>query len=340
MVTEKSFWETLATWVKKKVVLGIIIIIVVVILAIVIPPLVLPPAESTDFIKKIVETIIFGSSLGTVLALISIGYSLVYGVGKIINLSHGMYYFLTGYLIFSFSVYGPVPYPYAIILSLIIITVIGACTYLFLIKPFHGKEIMVMIITFSLGFLIQQIILLVELLIPGYTFLSLDRFIPGSYIIFGAQFTFYRLFIMIVSVLTIATLLIFIKKTRYGKAIRAVSQDQDAAKLMGINYNGVLLFTVTISAFLAGFAAFLYVPEEPLSMTTGWNFLLLSMSVVILGGMGSISGTLIGAFILAFSKYLCQYFISEPLAGVFHLFVIIVMLVIRPYGILGKKEKI
>ena len=327
---------------KNKIILGIIIIVIVAIIAIMIPlfMFVFPPEMSHDITKSLIETLIFGSSLGTVLALISIGYSLVYGVGKIINLSHGMFYFLTGYLIFSFSVYGPIPYPFAIVLSLIIITVIGACTYIFLIKPFHGKEIMVMIITFSLGFLIQQIVLLVELLIPGYTFLKLDQFISGYIDIFGAQFTFYRLFIMITSISIIAILLIFIKKTRYGKAIRAVSQDPDAAKLMGINFNGILLFTVTISAFLAGFAAFLYVPEEPLSMTTGWNFLLLSMSVVILGGMGSISGTLIGAFILSYSRYICEYFISEPLAGVFHLFVIIIMLVIRPYGILGKKEKI
>lgn len=335
---------------KNKAILGIIIIIAIAIPAILIPiifPAILYPnlyillnMVGVDVLKNLIETLIFGSSLGTILALISIGYSLVYGVGKIINLSHGMFYFLTGYLIFSFSVYGPVPYVYAIILSLVIITVIGASTYRFLIKPFHGNEIMVMIITFSLGFLIQQIILLVELLIPGYTFLSLDQFIGGSIDIFGAQFSFYRIFIMITSISIIALLLIFIKKTRYGKAIRAVSQDRDAAKLMGINYDGVLLFTVTLSAFLAGFAAFLYVPEEPLSMGTGWNFLLLSMSVVILGGMGSIPGTLIGAFILSYSKYLCQYFISESLAGVFHFFIIIVMLVIRPYGILGKKEKI
>lgn len=326
---------------KNKIILGIIIIIVaIVIIMIPLFMFVFPTDVSADIIRSLVEVLIFGSSLGTILALISIGYSLVYGVGKIINLSHGMFYFLTGYLIFSFSEYGPLPYVWGIILSLVIITVIGACTYIFLIKPFHGKEIMVMIITFSLGFLIQQIVVLVELLVPGYTFLSLDQFIGGGIDIFGAQLSYYRIFIMLVSIATIALLLIFIKKTRYGKAIRAVSQDQDAAKLMGINFNGVLLFTVTISAFLAGFAAFLYVPEEPLSMGTGWNFLLLSMSVVILGGMGSISGTLIGAFILSYSKYICQYFISEPLAGVFHLFVIIVMLVIRPYGILGKKEKL
>lgn len=329
---------------KKKIILGIIIVITIPAILIplnlfVFPDIIKSLVDFANIRKSLIETLIFGSSLGTILALISIGYSLVYGVGKIINLSHGMFYFLTGYLIFSFSVYGPVPYPYAIILSLVIITIIGASTYLFLIKPFHGNEIMVMIITFSLAFLIQQIIMLVELLIPGYTFLSLDQFIGGSIDIFGAQFSFYRLFITITSISVIVLLLIFIKKTRYGKAIRAVSQDRDAAKLMGINYNGVLLFTVTISAFLAGFAAFLYVPEEPLSMTTGWNFLLLSMSVVILGGMGSIPGTLIGAFILSYSKYLCQYFISESLAGVFHLFVIIIMLVIRPYGILGKKEK-
>ena len=119
---------------------------------------------------------------------------------------------------------------------------------------------------------------------------------------------------------------------------------QDAANLMGINLDGVLLFTTILAAFLAGVAAFLYVPLESMHMGSGWDILLLSMSVVILGGMGSILGTVLGAFVLSFSVKFCEFFINPlvgfPLDSIFHLIIIILMLMIRPRGILGKKERI
>ncbi|MFW9821558.1 MAG: branched-chain amino acid ABC transporter permease [Candidatus Thorarchaeota archaeon] len=291
--------------------------------------------------------VISGTSLALVLSLISLGYALVYGVGKVINLSHGMFYFLAGYLVFVFTEYMGLALPLGITLSLVIITGIGSITYLALIKPFHESEVMVLIATFALGYFIFNLVLLTENIvnlnvIPG--FIYLQQFIPGAINLFGVQFTFYRMFVMIMSVVVIIAVILFIRYSRFGKAVRAVSQDQDAARLMGINLDGVLLFTVTLAAFLAGVAAFLYVPLEPMDMATGWDILLLSMSVVILGGMGSIPGTVIGAFILSFSVRFCEAFLN-PLVGfqistVIHLIVIIIMLMIRPQGILGKKEKI
>ena len=304
------------------------------------------PAE---IFTNLLEILIFGTSLASILSLISLGYSLVYGVGKIINLTHGMFYFLTGYLIFAFTQYLGLTLFVGAILSLIIITVIGMLTYLTLIKPFHESEIMVLIATFALGYLIFNFVLLLENLllknvIPGLVFLP--QFIPGKITIPGseAQFTYYNLFVMLTSFAIITLVYLFIRYSRFGKAVRAVSQDQDAAKLMGINIDGVLIFAVTLSAFLAGVAAFLYVPLEPMHMGSGWDILLLSMSVVILGGMGSILGTLIGAFVLSFSVKFCEYFINPlvgfPLDSIFHLIIIILMLIIRPRGILGKKEKV
>ncbi|MFX1456521.1 MAG: branched-chain amino acid ABC transporter permease [Promethearchaeota archaeon] len=293
------------------------------------------------------DIIISGTSLALVLSLISLGYALVYGVGKVINLSHGMFYFLAGYLVFAFTRYMGLALPLGITLSLVIITGIGSISYLALIKPFQENEVMVLIATFALGYFIFNLVLLTENIvnlnvIPGLVIL--DGFIPGYFILFGVRFTYYRLFVMIMSVVVIIVVILFIRYSRFGKAVRAVSQDQDAAKLMGINLDGVLLFTVTLAAFLAGVAAFLYVPLEPMDMGTGWDILLLSMSVVILGGMGSIPGTVIGAFILSFSVRFCEAFLN-PLVGfqistVIHLIVIIIMLMIRPQGILGKKEKI
>lgn len=302
---------------------------------------------AADIFTSILEILVFGSSLALILSLISLGYSLLYGVGKVINLSHGMFYFLTGYLIFAFTEYMGIALPFGIILSLAIITGVGALTYLVLIKPFRENEIMVLIATFALGYFIFNLVLLTENLlnlnvIPG--FIYLQQFIPGAFTLFDVQFTNYRVFVILMSIVIMLAVIFFIKYSRFGKAIRAVSQDQDAAKLMGINLDAVLMFTVTLSAFLAGVAAFLYVPMEPMMMGSGWDILLLSMSVVILGGMGSISGTVLGAFVLSLSVKFCEYFIN-PLVGfqissVFHLIIIIIMLMIRPRGLLGKKEKV
>jgi branched-chain amino acid transport system permease protein len=292
-----------------------------------------------------------GTSLALILSLISLGYSLLYGVGKVINLAHGQFYFLSGYLIFAFSEYLDWSYLFSVVLGLIIATGLGALTYITLIKPFHENEIMILIATFSLGYLIFNFVWLAENLInmnviPGLVLISKGQFVPGNFTIPGTevQFSFYRLFVIGISALIIILLITFIKYSKFGRAIRAVSQDQDAARLMGINLDGVLLFTVTISAFLAGVAAFLYVPIEPMLMGKGWDILLLSMSVVILGGMGSIPGTVLGAFVLAFAVKISEYFIDPlvgfPLSGIFHFIIIIIMLIIRPRGILGKKEKI
>ena len=304
-----------------------------------------------DLFTNILEILILGTSLALILSLISLGYSLLYGVGKVINLAHGQFYFLSGYLIFAFSEYLDWSYMFSVVLGLIIATGLGALTYIVLIKPFHDNEIMILIATFSLGYLIFNFVWLAENLInlnviPGLVLISKGQFVPGKFTIPGTevQFSFYRLFVIGISAIIIILLITFIKYSKFGRAIRAVSQDQDAARLMGINLDGVLLFTVTISAFLAGVAAFLYVPLEPMLMGKGWDILLLSMSVVILGGMGSIPGTVIGAFVLAFAVKISEYFIDPlvgfPLSGIFHFIIIIIMLIIRPRGILGKKEKL
>ena len=140
-----------------------------------------------------------------------------------------------------------------------------------------------------------------------------------------------------------AILILIIKYSKLGKSIRAVSQDKDAAQLMGINIHRVLMVTVAFSALLAGFAATLYVPETNIVPYFGWDYLLLAMSVVILGGMGSLPGSVIGAFIISFARNFTILYIDLPyqtgFAGIIHLGIIILTLLIRPRGILGKKER-
>jgi branched-chain amino acid transport system permease protein len=294
-----------------------------------------------------IEFLVFGTVLGFILALLSMGYSLVYGVGGITNLAHGAFYMLTGYIIFWMAdpLYGAgIPYTIAIILGLVIITMLGVIIYYALIKPANHNEILIMIITFALAFFLEQFVTFIESLRPDMIrAIHLEPLIKGGVEIFGIIFSYQNLVVVIGAFFVIVFTLLFINKSKLGKSIRAVSQDREAAELMGINVDKTLVVTLMISALLAGIAAVLYVPEVDIYPFSGWDFLLMSMSVVILGGLGSITGSVLGAFIISFSRLFTFYYIDAVFGvafyGVIHLIVIIFVLLIRPQGLFGKKER-
>lgn len=291
----------------------------------------------------IVDVLIYGAAFGAILMLLSVGYSLVYGVGGIINLAHGSFYMLTGYIVFWLFESG-VGYSTAIILGIVLIAVVGALSYLIFIKHFQDHEVGCMIVTFAIGYLIEHVILIIEGASAGkIEDRYLDRLVTGRTDILGTEINNQYILIMIVAAIVMFSLIMFIKYSKFGKSIRAVSQDREAAQLMGINANGILMFTIVLSAVLAGIAAILYVPEEGLLPSYGWNYLLTAMSVVILGGLGSLSGSVIGAFVISYARYFTFYYIDLPYSlsysGVIHLVVIVAMLIFRPQGIMGKKKR-
>jgi branched-chain amino acid transport system permease protein len=287
--------------------------------------------------------IINGAVQGSVLALLAMGFSLVYGVGGILNLAHGALYTLSGYIIFWFY-YFNFPYYSAVILGLIVIMLVAALVYILLIKPIQENEIAVMIITFSLAFFIQQFIINFEsTVVGGLTYRTLPTLIQGTVNILGANYSNHYFLTLICALIIIILMILFIYKTKIGKTIRAVSQDREAAMLMGINANGILMISVVISALLAGISAFLYVPTDTLDNGLVWGFLIKSFSVVILGGLGSLYGSVIGAFLITYSRNISLALgtfnpIFYQLSELIPLIVILLMLFIRPRGILGKKE--
>ena len=160
--------------------------------------------------------------------------------------------------------------------------------------------------------------------------------------VFGYPIVHQYVWLIVISLIVVLLFAIFISKSKLGRSIRAVSQDRETATLMGINANRVTLYTVMISAFLAGLAAFLYLPGATIDgPSMGWRYLTNSFAVVILGGMGSLIGSVVGAFIIGYSISFTNIFIPKYGAAWAHLvpiFVIIIMLIIRPRGLFGKKE--
>ena len=190
-------------------------------------------------------------------------------------------------------------------------------------------------ITFAIGFFAQALILVI---LGVGSPLLMDPLIEGSITLFDVTFGAQNILIIILSVITVVLVTLFIGKTKLGKSIRAVAQDREAAMLMGINADRILMYVVMISSLLAGFAAVLNVPREYISPYVGWSILTESFAVVILGGMGSLPGSVVGSFILGYATSICNYVLDPSFAPLIPGIIIIIVLVVRPQGIFGKKE--
>lgn len=272
---------------------------------------------------------------GAVISLLAIGLSLVYGVGGVMNLAHGAFYLLSGYIFYWVVVYANLGLFWGIIIVLISALIIGAVSYLLCIKPVLKSPIGALMITFAIGFFAQALILVI---LGVGSPLLMDPLIPGSITLFDVTFGAQNILIIILSVITVVLVTLFIGKTKLGKSIRAVAQDREAAMLMGINADRILLYVVMISSLLAGFAAVLNVPRQYISPYVGWSILTESFAVVILGGMGSLPGSVVGSFILGYATSICNYVLDPSFAPLIPGIIIIVVLVVRPQGLFGKKE--
>ena len=289
--------------------------------------------------QEIINMLFNGTLNGAYLSLIALGYSLVYGVGHIMNLAHGAYFMLTGYLLLWVYGFFPGQILTNIIIAVGFITILGGLTYILLIKPVKDSAVGVVLITFALAFGIEQYVSIVSGTTSA-TIISYTVF-KGTTDFLGYSMLNQYIFFIIISLIIVSLFALFINKSKLGKSIRAVSQDSEAASLMGINADRILLYTVIISAFLAAISATLYLPGAALTgPAMGWEYLTSSFAVVILGGMGSLVGSIVGAYIVGYITSFTNVFVPNGAAWahIVPIIVILLVLIIRPQGLFGKKE--
>jgi len=282
--------------------------------------------------------IINSISLGAYYSLLAIGFSLIYGVGGILNLAHGGYTILTGYLVLLFI---PLFIGFewmSIIFALIVITIIGTISYIAFIKPMEKTPTGVLLITFAIAYFIEVLLIEKFTLTPVTIYqIKVEGFLT---ILPDLKISYQKLILIIASILILIILALIIKFTKFGNSIRAISQDREAASLMGINTNKILMYTVSVATLLAGIAAVLALPNETLEPTQGFNFLIFALTIVILGGMGSLTGSILGAYLIAFFTVGTSVFIPQGsyFTNLVPLILIVIIILIRPRGLLGKKE--
>jgi branched-chain amino acid transport system permease protein len=295
------------------------------------------------------QIILYGLISGLIYSLLALGFTLIYGVSGIINLTHGAFYaigaYIFGSLLSLFPSIIPSQYSYmipylALIVAPIITGIIGSIFYRLTLHQIIGDEIAILVVSVCGCIIFQQIIFMVYGPLFAMRF-PIPTLLPGTSTIWNVIIVHARALAAILSAILFASLWIFIAKTKTGKAMKALSQDLEAAMLMGISVEKMYMLTSAISAGIASIAAILFT-----SSTTGgataymWlEALALSFSIVVLGGLGSIKGTLIGGFIVGYAEIIIATTIpnSGMIISSFPFMVMIIVLIIRPKGLFGKR---
>ena len=282
---------------------------------------------------------ISGLALGSVYAIIALGYTMVYGIAKMLNFAHGDIIMAGGYVAFYACTKFNFPWWLCIVASVLSCIVIGVLVERLAYKPLRtASSLSVLITAIGVSYFLQNS---AQLLFGSDTKIFPSLLTEGSLKLFDGQLTIsYLTIITIISCLLIMVCLtLFINKTKTGKAMRACAEDKGAAQLMGINIDTTISITFAIGSGLAAIASVLLCSTYPsLSPTLGSMPGIKAFTAAVFGGIGSIPGALLGGLLLGIIENLTKAYISTQLSDAIVFAVLIVVLLIKPAGLLGKKE--
>jgi branched-chain amino acid transport system permease protein len=280
------------------------------------------------------QIIINGLVLGSLYCLIALGITLIFSIMGVLNFAHGQMYMIGGFVIYY--LYGQ--FNLHIVLSLIacafILGAIGAAFYHGLFRRVIEKstEDSTMLLAIGSALLLEES----ALLLFGEKTRGVQPVVEGVFTFMGTYLVAERLFVMGVAFILIVALLLFVKKTKLGMAMRALSQDREGAFLQGVDIHKISGYGFAIGAALAGLAGGLLAPTFMINPGIGSSISLKSFIIMMLGGFGSVPGAIVGGFLLGFMEAFGNAYLPVPLVYLIIFLSIIILLIVRPQGIMGK----
>jgi branched-chain amino acid transport system permease protein len=282
--------------------------------------------------NDLLNVLVVGVLLGGIYSLVSIGLNLIFGVIRIVNFAQGELVMLGMYATFAaFTFLHLDPY-LAVFIVCPLLFVFGLLLQRFILQPLQNEPMMQVFATFGLLIFLQNVVLAIT---RGAS-LSVRVDLSSLTLPLGTmQVSVVRLITLAAATVVAIGLQLFLNRTMLGKAIRAVAQDRRAARLMGIDVERTYMVTFGIGAALTGLAGALLTPIYTLQPQIGGNFILAAFAVVVLGGLGSVTGAYIGGFIVGITEAFAGFYIDPALKHAVWFMVFIVMLIIRPSGLFG-----
>jgi branched-chain amino acid transport system permease protein len=284
------------------------------------------------------EVVIYAVVQGGYYSLMALGLTLVYGIGRIVNLAHGSLIMLGVYAYYVFSTILKIDPFLAIVMAMLLTGIIGAITHRSSIHPVLGDDVAIMVVTLTIGVLLSEVLIM---FFTSKTVSIINPLKPFGHIRFlGVLLSWTQVISFFLSVALFFLVTLFINVSKIGKALQAMAQDREAAMLMGINVNALYVLVMIMAAMLAAIGGIMVsLPGASVVPNLWINSIVSTFAIVILGGLGSIKGSLLGSLIVAFSEQIVYY--TLPQGGgmilIAPLAVMVAVLLVRPKGLFGKR---
>ncbi|MGE0852358.1 MAG: branched-chain amino acid ABC transporter permease [Hyphomicrobiaceae bacterium] len=287
-----------------------------------------------DYPTLLVQAAVNGLVIGTMYMMMAVGFTLVFGIMRVVNFAHGEFYMLGAFAAFFTYAQWELPFVVCLLIAAVTVGILGALLERAIIQPFRSDELSGMIATLGLSVIIQN----AAIVVWGPTPRSMPNVIDGVLTIGPFTFPLSRLLVIVAAALIFAAFWVFMQRTRTGRAMRAVAQDAETALIQGIRVNTIYPIAFGISVALAALAGVLMAPIFSVSPFVGLTPMLKAFVVVILGGLGSVPGAVVGGLLLGLIESFTATALGSLVADILQLLLVILILLVRPWGLLGQKE--
>jgi len=281
----------------------------------------------------LLEILIVGAVSSAIYAMLAVGFTLIFGVARILNLAHGTFYALGAYGAYFFTSSFKLPLLLAALLAVALVAAFGIAVERVLIRPMRKSQLAMLMITLAVALVVEQALFLTF----GSEYRNVPAFVDAQFTIGGVSIGGARLLALGVGVVLIGALWLFIQHTRMGSAILAISQDAEAAQYMGIPSDRIFALVMGISAALAAAAGVLAGPFLTVQPTMWLLPIVKAFAIVVVGGLGSIPGSILAALMLGYAETVVGYLISTSWTEIVSVAATLLMLVVRPAGFFGRR---
>ncbi len=281
------------------------------------------------------DIIIYGTINSISLALMALGFALVYGISRVPNFAHGALYVVSGFISWSLIKAAGLNYLLSVCIAMAATALIGGAIYQFVLIRVRGMPISEIIASYAIGLAILEGLRWMGF--KGMTY-TLPVFVEGSVNIFGTSVDVHRLLVVLAGAVVVLMLWLFTRYTRIGLALKGMAQDERAALMLGIDSDIMAVVAMAIGSMLAALAAVILLPLGNIVVEAGYNVLILAISVCIVGGLGSWVGAILAAFLIGFAQIITVVYLGPHFQMVVALIAIIITLIVKPSGLFGRQK--
>jgi len=281
----------------------------------------------------LVQILVYGAVISAIYAMLAVGFTLIFGVARILNLAHGSFYALGAYAVYTFTAVVHLPLWLASVLAVLFVAAFGMVMERVLVRPLRRSSLAVLLITLAVALMVEQMLLLVF----GSEARNVPSMVNATYHFAGVDISSQRLLALIGAILILTSLWLFMQHTRLGSAILAISQDAEAAQYMGIPSDRIYSIVMGLSAGMAAAAGVLVAPFQTVIPGMGLLPLIKAFAIVVVGGLGSIPGSIVGALLLGYTETIIAFKISIEWSQIVSVAAVLITLILRPAGLFGKR---